>query len=290
MPNGRENQPIMTELHVEPSWLAEHLNDPAVRVIDIRGRVLPPSEPKPHYYSHHDDYLKSHIPGAAFVNWNYDLTDPADGRRGRLTTPDLFSGLMGRLGVHDSTHVVAYDDAGGMFASRLWWSLNYYGHTQVSVLRGGWQRWLSEGRPASTAMPNPVPSSFTVRPQPALFRAADDIARGAGLLLDVRTPSEFAGQSSRVSRAGHIPRALNLPRSALLGPDGEMLPPEALREKFVSVGVDFATPGQDVVLYCNGGISASFGLLALRTAGFDGGAVYDGSWKEWGSDPERPIE
>ncbi|MDZ4771337.1 MAG: sulfurtransferase [Chloroflexota bacterium] len=280
----------MTSHFVTTAWLAEHLHDPDVRVIDIRGRVLPPSEPKPHYASHHDDYLKAHIPGAVFVNWNFDLTDPADGRRGRLAPPHVYQALMRRLGVNDGTHIVAYDDAGGMFAARLWWSLSYYGHARAAILAGGWNPWVAEGRPTDALMPSYPDGDLTVRTNDAIHRAADQVAAHDGILIDVRTPGEFAGTSSRAARGGHIPGAINLPRSALLGTDSEMLPPDALRLKFADAGIDIGNPDQNIVFYCNGGVSASFGLLALRTAGFEGGAVYDGSWKEWGNDPERPIE
>ncbi len=280
----------MTRDFVSTEWLHAHLNDPDVRIVDIRGRVLPPSEPKPHYYSHHDDYLRAHIPGAVFVNWNFDLTDPADSRRGRLAPPELYQQVMRRLGISAGTHVVAYDDAGGMFAARMWWSLHYYGHSAVSVLAGGWNAWTAEGRPTDADAPAYPPGDFTAQLTPAIFRSADQVAAHDGILIDVRTPSEFAGTSSRAARGGHIPGAINLPRSALLdSATGEMLPPEALRVKFADAGIRLDMPDQEVVFYCNGGISASFGLLALRTAGFSGGAVYDGSWKEWGNDPERPI-
>jgi thiosulfate/3-mercaptopyruvate sulfurtransferase len=280
----------MTSDFVSTEWLQDHLHDPAVRIVDIRGRVLPPSEPKPHYYSHHDDYMRAHIPGAVFINWNFDLTDPADSRRGRLSPPDLYERLMQRLGISDSTHVIAYDDAGGMFAARLWWSMNYYGHTQVSVLAGGWNAWIAENRPTDADAPAYLPGNFTARLRPSLFRSGDQVAAHNGILIDVRTPGEFAGTSSRAARGGHIPGAINLPRSDLLdSTTGEMLPPDALRLRFADAGIRLDAPDQDVVFYCNGGVSASFGLLALRTAGFEGGAVYDGSWKEWGNDPERPI-
>jgi thiosulfate/3-mercaptopyruvate sulfurtransferase len=107
-------------------------------------------------------------------------------------------------------------------------------------------------------------------------------------LIDVRTPAEFNGQASRAHRAGHIPTAVNFPRGEMLDPDGNLLPGPQLRARFESLGVTDETVGQ-TVFYCNAGVSASFGLLALRSAGWDAGAVYDGSWKDWGNDDQKPI-
>jgi thiosulfate/3-mercaptopyruvate sulfurtransferase len=106
--------------------------------------------------------------------------------------------------------------------------------------------------------------------------------------VDVRTPEEFAGKSSRAKRKGHIPGAANLPRTDLVGPDGTMLPAEALRQKFAQAGVDESAP--EAIIYCNGGVSASYGLLAMKVAGLPNGTVYDGSWKDWGNDESKPIE
>jgi thiosulfate/3-mercaptopyruvate sulfurtransferase len=276
---------------VSTQWLHDHLTAPNLRIVDIRGHVLPATEPTPHYFNHRGDYLKSHIPGAVFIDWVHELTDPDDLRHAQIAKPDRYAGLMSRVGIGDDIFVVAYDDAGGMFAARLWWSLNYYGHTQTAVLDGGWQRWIAEGRPTSADIPTVAPASFTARPNPALRRTGDEVLaslKGQQLLLDVRTPAEFAGEASRAARKGHIPGAVNLPRQCLLNNDGTMLSPAALREKFAAVGVGDGS--NEVVFYCNGGVSASYGLLALRAAGFDNGSVYDGSWKDWGNDPRKPIE
>jgi thiosulfate/3-mercaptopyruvate sulfurtransferase len=275
---------------VTTDWLADHLDNPAVRIVDIRGHVLPATEPLPHYYNHHADYLNAHIPGASFVDWVHEITDPDDPRHAKIAPPERYAAVMQRIGVNDDTFVVAYDDAGGMFAARLWWSLLYYGHEQVAVLVDGWQGWLAKGLPTTADIPEYPPGNFTARPQPYLHRTAEEVAAGIGKLhlLDVRTPDEFAGRASRTARKGHIPTAVNLPRAELLNAQGIMLAPDLLRAKFEAVGV--TGDGSSIVTYCNGGVSASFGLLALRAAGFAAGAVYDGSWKDWSSDPDRAIE
>ena len=215
---------------------------------------------------------------------------PSDPRHAQIASPERYAEVMRRIGVNDETFVVAYDDANGMFAARLWWSLNYYGHGAVAVLDGGWNKWIAERRPTTAAIPEIPPSNFVARPNPAIFRSgAQILARldGDQQLIDVRSPEEFAGAISRIDRRGHIPGAVNVPRRTLLAPDGTLLPPDALRQHFAAAGI--SEHSSDVVFYCNGGVSASYGLLALRAAGLDGGSVYDGSWKDWGSDEHKPI-
>ncbi|MDW8351008.1 MAG: sulfurtransferase [Anaerolineae bacterium] len=277
-------------LLVTTEWLHAHLRDDRLRIVDIRGHVLPPTEPPPHYFNHYDDYVKQHIPGAVFVDWVYEITDPADPRHARIAPPERFAALMQRCGIGDDTFVVAYDDAASMFAARLWWALNYYGHPAVAVLDGGWHKWVAEGRPVTAEIVEVAPATFTPRPQPAWIRSADQVMAALGSpvqLVDVRSPQEFNGEQSRARRFGHIPGAVNVPRTSLVAPDGTLLPPQALRERFAQVGIGAHTP--EIVTYCNAGVSASLGLLALRVAGFDNSAIYDGSWKEWGNDDGRPI-
>ncbi|PJF41988.1 MAG: sulfurtransferase [Candidatus Thermofonsia Clade 1 bacterium] len=281
----------MPEALVSTAWLAEHLSDSDLRVVDIRGHVLPATEPPPHYFNHYEDYLISHIPKAAFIDWVHEITDPADPRHARIAPPERFAAAMQRAGIGDQTFVVAYDDADGMFAARLWWALNYYGHPQVAVLDGGWQKWIAEGRPTSSERPSFVPTVFTPRPDPKWYRDGTQVFAALHTpirLVDMRSAEEFRGEASRAARKGHIPSAVNQPRRELLSEDGTLLPPEVLRQKFAALGITEQTP--EVIFYCNAGVSASFGLLALRVAGIQTpAAVYDGSWKDWGNDPEKPI-
>lgn len=276
---------------VTASWLAARLDDPQLCIVDIRGRVLPPSEPLPHYFSHRKAYDEAHIPSAVFIDWVNDLTDPDDPRRAQIAKPERYAALMGGLGIGDETFVVAYDDAGGMFAARLWWSLLYYGHTRAAVMIDGWQGWLAAGYPTTAHVPAVAPALFTPRPDARVYRDSGQVMSGLlteQTLIDVRTPHEFTGQSSRARRRGHIPGAINLPRTTLLNADGQLADAATLRQQLGAIGITESTP--DVVFYCNGGVSASFGLLAMRAAGLEGGAVYDGSWKDWGNDDARPIE
>lgn len=280
----------MSEYLVTTEWLEAHLSDPQLRIIDIRGRVLPASEPLPHYYAHHEEYHHSHIPNALFVDWTKDIVEPGSLSQD-IASPDQYAELMSRLGISDSTFVVVYDDAGGIFSARMWWSLNYYGHSKVAVLDGGWLKWIKENRPTSEIIPTVKPSSFIPRIQPEWRVTAQDVlGNGAKLpLIDVRTPEEYAGKSSRAKRKGHIPNAINVPRGTLITPDGTMPNAEYLRQHFAELGISIAQNPENIVLYCNAGVSASYGLLALKVAGYSQGSVYDGSWKDWGNDDTKPI-
>jgi thiosulfate/3-mercaptopyruvate sulfurtransferase len=224
-----------------------------------------------------------------FVDWTQDIVEPGSHSLD-VANPERYAALMSQLGIGDKTFVVAYDDASGMFAARLWWTLNYYGHSQAAVLDGSWQKWTAENRPVTAEVPHIEPAVFTPRMNPAWRRTGDDVAARAAAtqLMDVRTPEEFTGKSSRAKRSGHIPGAINLPRNALLNPDGTLMPPDKLRVKFAEAGIELDAP--ETIVYCNGGVSASYGMLALQLAGANGVTVYDGSWKDWGNDPSRPIE
>jgi len=196
-----------------------------------------------------------------------------------------------RLGINPDTHVIVYDDANGMFAARLWWALNYYGHHHVSVLDGGWQKGVKDGCPVTADVPAVAPGTLVPLADEAWRRTGDQVLaalKSEKKLMDVRSPDEYAGRSSRAKRGGHIPGAVNVPRNELLNPDGTLLPRDQLREKLAQQGIDDSAP--EVIVYCNAGVSASYGLLALKAAGFENGTVYDGSWKDWGNDESKPIE
>lgn len=272
---------------VTTAWLAEHLTDDNLRIVDIRGRVIPASEPAPHYFSHHEEYQKSHIPGAVFVDWTSDIVEPGSSTYD-VANPERYAELMSQSGINDDTMVIAYDDANGMFASRLWWTLQYYGHSQVVVLDGGWQKWIADGHPTNSKLPEIIPGTFTPKPDSTILAKRLDIENSNPQLLDVRSPAEFAGASSRAQRMGHIPGAVNTPRKTLLSADGTLKSREELRKMFAELDITENSP--DVVVYCNSGVSASYGLLALRAAGINSGRVYDSSWKEWGNEPDTPVE
>lgn len=282
---------------VTTDWLAANINNPKVRVVDIRGLVLPPTDPKPHYFPKYEDYRAGHIPGAVFIDWTRDIVDLDNPVPAQVAPPAKIASLFGHLGIGDDTLVVAYDDDFLKFAGRLQWVLRYYGHTSVWILDGGFVKWQAEGRPVSQASPTPAQAVFTPRPQPALRRTAEEVLAAlpdvgtSTLLLDARSPEEFAGVVSRAVRGGHIPGAVNVYyRDLVSGPDQTFAAPEALRARFAAAGVDVdSLNGHEVISYCNGGVSATPVAIAVELLNGLHPAIYDGSWNEWGNDREKPI-
>src|SRR3990172_3809124 len=153
-------------LLVETDWLAEHLTDPSVRIVDIRGVIRPPDAPRPHYFGNRSAYLEAHLPGAVFADWALDIVQPDAPAKMTVAGPQRFADLMGRLGVGDQHVVIIYEDGGGQLAARLWWVLNYYGHPAAKLLNGGFTKWCAEGRPVTSELPKHPPATFTPRIQP----------------------------------------------------------------------------------------------------------------------------
>ena len=274
---------------VTSAWLEDHVNEHDTRIVDIRGKVLPPSEPPPHYFTDRAGYEESHIPNAVFVDWQVDIVEPGSPSND-IASPERFADLMERLGISNDTTVVVYDNAASMFACRLRWALRFYGHEKVHILDGGWTKWLAEGRRVSSTIPRFERGKFEIGLNAMLLATADDILAGVETntmqLVDVRSPAEYAGESSRAKFGGHIPSAINLPRNTMLAADYTLKPASDLQALFEEAGVDLDAP--DTVLYCNSGVSATLGMLALELAGAPNLRIYDGSWKDWGNDPSKP--
>jgi len=237
-------------------------------------------------------YATAHLPGARFVDLNRQMSAPhVPGVTGRHPLPARSDWLaqVRAWGLQPSWQVVAYDDAGGAGAARLWWLLRWIGHEKVAVLDGGWQAWLAGGLPVDAAEPPaPATQGFDYAALPALATAipveALDTARH--LLLDAREPARFRGEVEPIDPvAGHIPGALCSPFSGNLGADGRMLDKAALRAKFAVA----AGPGAEVVCYCGSGVTACHNILAMVHAALPMPALYAGSWSEWITDPRRPV-
>lgn len=280
---------------VETDWLAAHLGHPSLRIVDMRGVVLPPTAPKPHYFARHEDYAAGHIPGAVYIDWTRDIVDLDDPVLVQVAPPAKIARELGQRGIGDDTVVVAYDDWYSMFAGRLMWVLRYYGFEQVRILNGGLVKWLAEGRPLTTEVPNYPPATFTPRPQPHLRKTADQVLQALGsdlLLIDARNEQEYRGLESRAARGGHIPGARNVFYQSLVsGPHQTYLSPDQLRERFLAAGIDpDATADREVVAYCNGGVSATPTAIAFEIVSGRRVAIYDGSWNEWGNDSTKPLE
>jgi thiosulfate/3-mercaptopyruvate sulfurtransferase len=282
---------------VETAWLEEHLHDPELRIVDMRGYVRTVSKDGAQvavYEGAPNEYAQEHIPGAVYVDWTQDIVDHNDPVEAQIASPERFAEAMQRVGIGDNHLVVVYDThPASQFATRLWWALYYYGHTRVVVLNGGLPKWKREGRPLDNVKPSYPPATFTPQRQPQLRATAEEvlslIGRPGVTLVDARDSGQYNGTVIRGDgRPGHIPGALSLPREELIDPsDGTFRSTEELQRIFEDAHV---AQDQRVVAYCNGGVAATSVLFSLAMLGYPQLTNYDGSWNEWGSRQDLPVE
>lgn len=260
---------------VSGATLAEHLD--RVRVVDVRwyldGR------------SGLAAYESGHLPGAVWLDIDADLSAPATREDGRhpLATPEQFAAALGRAGIAAGMPVVAYDDAGGSVAARLWWMLHVLGEP-VAVLDGGIDAWPGA---LTTDRPEITPVRREPQPWPAdRFVSADQVAAsGAAAIFDARTAERYArGDPAIDPRPGHIPGARSAPWGGNLDADGRFRAPQELRDRFA------AARGRPAIAYCGSGVTACHDLLTMELAGITDTALYPGSWSQWGADETRPVE
>ena len=279
---------------VETDWLEAHLGDAGLRVIDCRIDMLPAEGQARglRFVPAADAWKAAHVPGATFVDFAQDLSDPDHALQFMLPPAGQCADVMSRHGVGDGTRVVLYDGFMNMWAARLWWMLRAYGFDHAAVLNGGWHKWKTEGRRTSSEVPTPPMTTFRVERRRDCFVGSQDVLRGIGdpgtCLVDAMTPEHYAGETSYYSRPGHIESAVNVPFLSVVDPETQAyLAPAALRSRLESVG---ATTAPRVVTYCGGGIAASSTAFALALLGHDDVVIYDGSLSEWTADPSLPME
>jgi thiosulfate/3-mercaptopyruvate sulfurtransferase len=264
---------------VEIEWLAQHRADPRVRAIDTRsmphgGVVAMPSG--------REQYAAGHIPGAVHLDYADDLSDPATPYAARVAPPELFARVMGEHGIGDDTIVLAYDAGTIPFAARLVWMLRYYGHDEAYVLAGGYPAWVAAGYPVTTGTPAIAPATFTPRPRPELRASRDEVLAVAEGRSDVQLV-ETQRDQTYAQRDRDIAHAVRLSGNLLLedARGGRVADAATLDRLVREAGLDRHAR---TVVSCGSGVSASGAWLALREAGFDDVAVYDGSWMEWEHD------
>jgi thiosulfate/3-mercaptopyruvate sulfurtransferase len=270
---------------VSTDWLAAHLDDPTVRIIDASYK-MPGVLPLPS-----DDYLKVHIPGAVFFDVA-EIADPNDPLPHMYPDAKGFTREVAALGISSTDTVVAYDSGAWVAAPRAWWMFLSFGHGSVKVLDGGLQKWLREGRPTHSGKVLPKPGRFEARLDSNFVRSKQQLLANMTThveqLVDARPRARFEGTVTEPwpgRRSGHIPDSRNVPYAELFdAATGAMRPLDDLRSAFAGAGVDLARP---IVTTCGSGVSAAVLTLALYRLGVRGTALYDGSWAEWGL-PEGP--
>ncbi len=275
------------EVLVSTAWVADHLDDPKVRILEVDEDVLL--------------YETGHVPGALKIDWQKDFWDPVVRD---FIDEEAFARLMGRLGIDNDTTVVLYGDKSNWWAAYAFWFLSYSGHEKLKLMDGGRAKWEAEGRPMTREVPEVEPRIYRPRYRNELLRAYRDevlahlvkVREGTGALVDVRSPREYTGELTHmpeypqegVLRGGHIPGAVNVPWSQAVREDGTFRPAEELRALYAEKGV---TPDKEVIVYCRIAERSSHTWFVLKhLLGFPWLKNYDGSWTEWGNLVRAPIK
>ena len=255
--------------------LAARLDDPGLRIVDVRWVLGSPGRGR-------EAYDAGHIPGAIFLDVDTDLVAPDGPGRHPLPSPVEFRARLGSVGIGNDHQVVAYDDVGGWVAARLWWMLDDLGHERIAVLDGGFPAWRDAGHPATTEVPDFAPARLELREAWSATIDRDSLRERLGevVLLDARSAPRYRGETEPIDPvAGHIPTARNAPTDGNLGADGRFLPPAALADRFRGLGADGSEA--PVVTSCGSGIAACHNALALRVAGLPDPLLYPGSYSDW---------
>ncbi|HXD95928.1 MAG TPA: sulfurtransferase [Candidatus Acidoferrum sp.] len=279
---------------VETDWLAQHLEDPGIRVLECTVYLQPADVPGGYRVeSGRAKWSEGHIPGAGFVDLQEELSDRTSKLRFMMPPAAQFAEALGRAGVGDGVRVILYDRNVTMWATRVWWMLRAFGFDDAAVLNGGFKKWTLEGRPVATDAGTRPARTFTPRPRPALMTDKAGVLGALGesgaCVLNALSEEQHRGTGGATyGRPGRIAGSVNVAARELVDPKTHAyLPADVLRAKFQAAG---ALDARRVVTYCGGGIAASSDAFVLTLLGRDDVAIYDASLSEWAADPSLPME
>lgn len=279
---------MMNKVLTTVAELQQHLHDQDLVVVDCRFSLADPARGRQAYHA-------GHIPGAVYAHLDEDLSGPIlKGVTGRhpLPDPQVLAARFSGWGIGAGIKVIAYDDAGGAYASRLWWLLHWLGHEDVTVLDGGWDAWVNAGHLVSTEPARHMPKEFKAVINANLVADAAFVARAAQssdyVVVDSREEPRYRGETEPIDPvAGHIPGAVNIPYGQNIDADKHWRDPATLNQRFAPVTGEH--PADHVIFYCGSGVTACHNILGFAHAGLGMATLYAGSWSEWITDPERPV-
>ena len=279
---------------VSGDWLEAHLSDPDIRIFDCTSYLrYGESEVHPYrYVSGRADFEAGHIPGAGHLDLQAEFSDQKSPYLMTLPSAEVAAEAFARNGVSEGTRVVFYTRESMQRATRFWWMLHWLGFDNAAVLDGGYDKWVADGRPISTAQCKYTRGSFTPKPRPEVFKGKEEVLAAIGsaetCTINALSPSLHSGSDPSYGRPGHIPGSVNVPAAVLLNPETlEMLSPDEVAGIFRSAGI---TPDKRIITYCGGGIAATLNAFLLHQLGYQNVSVYDNSMSEWATNPDLPIE